>query len=259
MHTAIIILSTVLSAPATVSGNPQRGLQIAHEAERRDSGWNDMTVRVTMTLRRADGRQAVRQLRIRSIEVEGDGDKSLTIFDQPRDVKGTAFLSFTHKTGNDDQWLYLPSIGRVKRISSSNRSGPFMGSEFAYEDISSEEVERYTYRYLREEPCGEGRQCFVIERYPVDKTSGYTKQVVWIDKAEYRYIKTDYYDRKRAHVKTLLRRDFRRYDGKFWRAAKWEMTNVQNGKSTTVEWKDYAFGNALTDRDFDRSALKRVK
>ena len=96
------------------------------------------------------------------------GDLSLVIFDTPADVKGTAFLSHTKKAGSDDQWLYLPALKRVKRIASSNQAGPFMGSEFAYEDISSQELEKYTYKYLRNEDYG-GLDCFVVEYDPVDR------------------------------------------------------------------------------------------
>ena len=117
------------------------------------------------------------------------------MFDKPRDVKGTAFLSFSHAVGADDQWLYLPALKRVKRIASRNKSGPFMGSEFAYEDLSSFEVEKYTYKFLRDETC-EGGTCYVVEQYPVDKNSGYTRRVVWLDHNEYRVWKIDFYDRK---------------------------------------------------------------
>ena len=70
-----------------------------------------------------------------------------------------------------------------------------MGSEFAYEDLSSQEVEKYKYKYIKDDKV-DGVDCFVIERYPVDKDSGYTKQQVWLDKDEYRVQKVDYYDRK---------------------------------------------------------------
>ena len=107
-------------------------------------------------------------MRVKVLEVEDDGDRSLFIFDEPRDVAGTAMLVHSHKDAADDQWLYLPALTRVKRISSSNRSGSFMGSEFAYEDMSVPEVEKFTYRYLRDEPCGE-LTCTVVERFPTDE------------------------------------------------------------------------------------------
>ncbi len=130
-----------------------------------------------------------------------DGDKSLFVFDEPRDVQGTAFLIHAHREDADDQWLYLPALKRVKRISSANRSGSFMGSEFAYEDMTAQEVEKFTYRYLRDEPCGDST-CTVTERFPVDKKSSYRRQLVWRDQDERRIRKVEYYDRKDAHLKT---------------------------------------------------------
>ncbi len=130
----------------------QQGLAIAREADLRDSGYVAYTNDVKMILRNKHGRESIREIRSKTLEVENDGDKSLTVFDRPRDVKGTALLSFTHKEGPDDQWLYLPALKRVKRIASDNKSGPFMGSEFAYEDITSQEVEKYTYKFIRTIP-----------------------------------------------------------------------------------------------------------
>ncbi len=86
-----------------------------------------------------------------------------------------------------------------------------MGSEFAYEDISSQELEKYTYKWIRDEVY-EGEDCFVTELYPVDKkNSGYTRQVNWIDKSEYRTMKVEYYDRKQSHLKTLTFKGYKKY------------------------------------------------
>lgn len=255
-----ISLLILLSLPLNVLAQSaeERGLEIAVEADRRDNGFHDSTAAMQMVLRNKQGDESTRQIRVRSLEQTNDGDKSLTTFDEPADVKGTNFLSFTHKVGPDDQWLYLPALKRVKRISSRNKSGPFMGSEFAYEDISSQEVEKYTYRYLRDEAYNEF-DCFVIERYPVDKYSGYTRQVVWLDKREYRPQKIEFYDRKNSQLKTLTYSGYRQYLDKYWRADEMFMTNHQTGKSTTLTWTDYRFQTGLTERDFDRTSLERAR
>jgi outer membrane lipoprotein-sorting protein len=235
------------------------GYNIAVKMDQHDSGWIDEQASSTMTLRTASGREVTRMMRTRSLEVENDGDKSLVIFDTPKDVKGTAVLTYSHKKGNDDQWFYLPALRRVKRISSANRSGPFMGSEFAYEDISPEEVERYRYDYIDEQPCAEALICYVIARYPVDKHSGYTKQVVKIDKTHYRIHEINYFDRKGEKVKTLQRTQYKQYQGKFWRALRWDMQNHLTGKSTTVVWNDYQLNQGLSDKGFNKNVLKRLK
>ena len=255
-----LVLLTLASLPVygLAQTEEERGLEIAIEADVRDTGFHDSRASMQMILRNRQGDESTRLIRVRTLEQEDDGDKSLTTFDQPADVKGTNFLSFTHKSGPDDQWLYLPALKRVKRISSRNKSGPFMGSEFAYEDLSSQEVEKYTYKYLRDEMY-EGMDTYVIQRIPVDKYSGYTRQEVWLDKAEYRPQKIVFYDRKNAKLKTLTYSGYQQYLDKFWRADEMFMENHQTGKSTRLIWTEYEFKTGLTDRDFDRSSLKRSR
>ena len=133
-----------------------------------------------------------------------------------------------------------------------------MGSEFAYEDIASQEVAKYTYKYIGEETL-DGKATFVIERYPVDKKSGYTKQVVWYDKAEYIPLKIDFYDRKDALLKTLTYSGYQQYLDQYWRPDEMFMENHQTGKSTLLVWSGNEFRSGLTDRDFDKNSLKRVR
>jgi outer membrane lipoprotein-sorting protein len=257
-YVLLLILLGMVSAQAQAETPEEKGLQIATQADLRDQGFGDSVATMQMVLRNKRGDESSREVRVRTLEIEDDGDKSMSIFDAPADVKGTAFLTFSHINKPDDQWLYLPALKRVKRIASKNKSGPFMGSEFAYEDISSDEVDKYTYNYLRDETW-EGMDCHVVERDPVDRNSGYTRQVAWYDKAELRPQKVDYYDRKNEHLKTLTFHEYRQYLDKFWRGMRYEMVNHQTGKSTTLSWKEYAFRNGLTDRDFDKNTLKRAR
>ena len=255
-----LVLLVLLTTP--VAGFSQsaedRGLEIAQAAKDFDQGFTDFTANMTMTLKNRAGRTSRRLIRIRTLEVEGDGDKSLSIFDEPADVKGTAMLTYTHGLKPDDQWLYLPALKKIKRISSRNKSGPFMGSTFAFEDLGSQEVEKYSYKYLRDEPCGDW-SCYVLERYPQYKHSGYTRQVVWVDTEGYRMLKAEYYDRKKALLKTLVAGDFQQFLGHYWRPGRMDMVNHQTGKSTLLEWSDYQFKTGLSDRDFRSQTLKRVR
>ena len=236
----------------------EKGLAIAVEADKRDEGFSDSTADMTMVLKNKQGDTSTRNIRIKTLEIIGDGDKSMSIFDEPADVRGTAFLTFSHAIKPDEQWLYLPALKRVKRINSKNKSGPFMGSEFAYEDIASQEVEKYTYKYLRDETLN-GVDCFVIERYPAYEHSGYTRQLGWINKAEYRPEKIVFYDRKDTLLKTLNYEGYRQYLDKFWRADAMHMENHQTGKSTTLTWSNYQFRTGLEDNDFNKNSLKRAR
>jgi len=258
----VFSLATVISlssiAAFALAETPQaKGLRIAKEADAKDTGFSDNTANMVMTLKNRAGKTSRRIIRIKTLEGKGDGDKSLSLFDEPRDVKGTAMLTFSHGLKADDQWLYLPALKRVKRINSKNKSGPFMGSEFAFEDLGSQEVEKYKYNYLREEACGQGWKCHVVERTPAYKYSGYTKQVTWLDTKEYRPVKVMYYDRKRKLLKTLQASGFKQYLGKFWRPGVMSMVNHQTGKSTTLQWTNYKFRTGLSTRDFNKKALAR--
>ncbi len=262
-HTSKLLAFKFAALLAATSGMAEvtpeeKGLKIAIESDKRDTGFGDTIVEMEMVLTNRHGESSNRKMKLRTLEVEGDGDKTLITFDEPRDVKGTAFLSYTHKVEADDQWLYLPALRRVKRIASSNKSGPFVGSEFAYEDMTSQEVEKYTYKYIGDVDLGD-MKCFQIERYPIDPKSGYTRQVGWVDKEHYRVIKIDFYDRKNSLLKTLNFNGYKKYLDKFWRADSAKMVNHQTGKSTELLWKNYKFNNGYTDRDFDQRSLHNAR
>jgi len=257
----LLLIMLVFAIPFTnvnAETAEEKGFTIATEVEKRDTGWLDSTSKMKMVLKNRQGEESSRLIRLKILEVNGDGDKSLTIFDSPRDIKGTAFLSFSHAIVPDDQWLYLPALTRVKRISSSNKSGPFMGSQFAYEDLASFEVAKFKYKFLRDEKLG-NIDTFVIENYPQYKYSGYTRQIVWIDTQRYIPLKIEFYDRKNDLLKTLLFNDYKQYLNKYWRAHEQTMNDHQNGKSTQLTWTDYQFKTGLSDRDFQKSSLKRAR
>lgn len=259
MKRLIIFIFSITVWDSVLALTPeQQGLQIVQEVDRRDIGFGDSQSDLKMILRNRQGDESVRILSMKILEVVEDGDKSLSVFSQPRDIKGTAFLSFTHALEADEQWLYLPALKRVKRISSSNKSGPYLGSEFAFEDLTSFEVTKYKYKYLKDELFN-GIDSYVVELYPQYKYSGYTRQVTWIDKERYIPLKTDYYDRKNSLLKTLENKGYQQYLGQYWRADEMLMTNHQNGKSTVLLWENYSFRNGYSDRDFDKNSLKRAR
>jgi hypothetical protein len=244
--------------PGDADTPEERGLALMTEADRRDTGWGDLAADLTMVLSNQEGQESKRLLRLRRLEGQGDGNKTLLMFDYPTDVKGTVLLTQAHRGQEDDQWLYLPALKRVKRIVAAQKAGSFMGSEFAYEDISGQDLARYTYRYVRDEVY-EGLDCFVVERFPVDKHSGYTRQVAWLDKAAYRLWKVEYYDRKPTLLKTLTMSQYAQYLGQYWRPEALRMQNHQSGKSTLLTLTNYRFRTGLRDSDFHPSALEQAR
>ena len=254
---AAVLLMTIAYA---AQAKDDRGFEIAARSDRTDLGFGDSEVELKMVLRNAAGQEATRALRIATLEKpdESVGDKSLVLFSTPRDIQGTALLSHAKILDPDDQWLYLPALKRVKRISSTNKSGPFVGSEFAFEDFTAIELNKFDYRYLRDEACGE-LQCEVVERIPRYENSGYTKQISWIDTTNYQIRKIEFYNRRGDLLKVLELDDYRKYGDGYWRAHRLIMTNLQTNKSTDLLYGSYNFGTGLTDKDFVKGRLSRLR
>lgn len=237
----------------------QQGLAIFREKDRRESGYGDLQVQLEMVLRDRRGTEARRELSISQLEVADDGDRLLVVFDTPKPIRGTALLSYSHLQGPDDQWLYLPAQRRVKKIASRNKSGPFLSSEFAYEDLALQEVEKFSYRLLDREACGAAR-CLKVERTPVDEYSGYSRQEVLLDEATLRVERIDYFDRHERPLKVLHTGDYRLHAGRFWKPQRMFMENLQTGKTTELLWREYAFGTGLSaERDFSTNSLMRAR
>ena len=254
----VLALSFAAAGTLLAQSFEQKGLEIASAADKADQGFESSVVNLKMILRNKQGQESTRFMENQTLELVQDGDKSLIVFNSPKDVEGTATLTYTHKEGPDDQWLYLPAVKRVKRISSDNKSGPFMGSEFAYEDLSSQEVEKYDYKYLREETVG-GEKLLLVEQYPRDPKSGYKRRIVWYNPGKgYRLEKIEFYDRKNALLKTLTYSQYKQYLGKHWRANEFLMVNHQTNKETQLIFEDYAFKTGLSDTDFSQNSLRRA-
>ena len=253
---AAVLLMTIAYA---AQAKDDRGFEIAARSDRTDLGFGDSEVELKMVLRNAAGQEATRALRIATLEKpdESVGDKSLVVFDTPRDIEGTALLSHAKILDPDDQWLYLPALKRVKRISSSNKSGPFVGSEFAFEDFTAIELNKFSYTYVGEVPCGD-LTCDVLERTPRYENSGYTKLISWVDQADYQIRKVEFYDRRGDLLKVLELKDYRNYDG-IWRAHTLSMSNVQTNKQTDFLYGDYTFDNGLAENDFVKGRLSRLR
>jgi len=260
-------VAALLSLQAQALGLPgfeeltpeQQGLAVFQEKDRRESGYGDLQVSLEMVLRDRSGAESRRELAISQLEVPGEGDRLLVVFDTPKPIRGTALLSYSNLEGPDDQWLYLPAQKRVKKIASRNKSGPFLSSEFAFEDLALHEVEKFTYRTLGREPCGV-LECLRVERTPLDEYSGYSRQEVLLELQTLRVERIDYFDRHGRPLKVLVNDEYQLHEGQFWKPRRMFMDNLQTGKTTELLWKAYTFGSGLlADRDFSTNSLMRAR
>ncbi|KUI97662.1 outer membrane lipoprotein-sorting protein [Vibrio sp. MEBiC08052] len=247
--TLLILLST--------SAHALTGFDIASEMIARDTGYISYTSDVNMAITAANGDTVYRDLTIKGIEQENDGDKIITYFQAPRDIAGTALLTFSHSIKADDQWLYLPSIKRVKRISSNNRSGPFMGSEFAYEDMSSWELDKYSYELVGEKML-DGKSYWLLSCFPRYENSGYSKLIAWIDQDIYQPRKIEYYDRKGELFKRLSLSQYELYNQHYWRPEFSQMDNLQNKRSSSLTWKNMTLGSNVPQAQFEPKQLRNT-
>lgn len=232
------------------------GEAITREQKKRDSGWGDSQARMLMILRDASGNERKREILVKTLEVPGEGSKSLSVFESPRDVRNTALLTETRINDTDNQWIYLPKLKRVKRISMMAKTSAFMGSQFSYEDMASFEVEKYKVRYLRDESL-DGIPCFVVEMVPRDERSGYSRLIAHVEKKRFIAHRMDYYDQQNTLTKSMQLLDYKLFEDRFWRATRLVMTNQASGQSTVIIWQDYRFNTGLTESDFTSQALKR--
>ena len=247
----------------SVKASNEKGLAIATEVDNRDKGWDDVSVEGEMVLKNKAGNESVRRFRSTILEAAStaEGDRSIITFSQPRDVRGTALLTHSKIEPEDDsQWIFLPAVKRVKRISSSNRTGKFVSSEFSYEDLGSEEVADNDHIWLEDTACAHNASltCAAVESRPKNKKSGYSRRVSFIDLEEYRVHQIDFYNRRGDLEKTLNFEDYKQYEGQFWRAHVMIMKNHQTGKSTKLSWGEYSFRQGLTDRDFTPQGLPKA-
>lgn len=256
---SFLILITLLSFGTFAASTPeQKGQQIAKQIQAANNGFVGESSQMEMVLIDAYGAKTTRLMEGKVREVSGDGDMSISIFLNPADVKGTKMLTHTHKNDDDDQWLYLPTVRRVKRISSSNKSSSFMGSEFSYEDLGSQEIEKYNYKWLGDLKFGKNSKGWKLERTPKVK-SGYSKMVMYVNTKYMNPVKIEYYDRKNELLKVADFSDFKEFKvGKksIYRSNKIHMKNVQTKKESIFEWKKRDLGVNHSERDFHQNSLK---
>ena len=237
------------------------GRAIAARADAKNRNFADETVSMTMVLINANGDSTVRRMQSMTLERPASEDYSMIQFLEPPDVRGTGLLTWQNPRTDDRQWLYLPELRRVKTIASKNKSGAFMGSEFAYEDITGNTLEKFTYRKLGEEKLGE-EDCWTVEKYPAYANSGYTKVKMWLSKRDDMLRRQEFTDRKHSLLKVQTFRGWKAYKGskgETWRSDEIAVENLQTRKKSILRFSDRRLASGLKEDAFNERNLQRLQ
>lgn len=219
-------------------------------------GLTNSVADVTMTIR-ARGRTTTRKMRQYVLETSNAGNQTINVFSDPADVAGVSILTHSALNGNDQQWLFLPSVGRVKRISSSNRSGAFVGSDFAYEDLSSLELEKYNFISEENTSVG-GKRAIEVTYTPKYSGTGYSTIRSFLDTSHYQPIVNHYFNGRGEHMKTLELSRYKSYGGgEVWRPHRLKMTDHAKGSVTQIAFSAFRT-NGTASSNFSANRFQRV-
>jgi outer membrane lipoprotein-sorting protein len=187
-------------------------------------------------------------------------DNILVGFLEPSDVKGVGLLTLEHEGADDDQWLYLPALKKERRISASDQSDSFMGTDFTYEDMKSEKLNDHDYTLLREETI-DSAHCYVVEAIPSTekqkKESGYSKREIWIDQKTFLRMQVKYYDKKGEYFKIEQRTEIEEVLPGLYRPNYVEMKNLKKDHTTQLSFNERQLNTELSDSLFTVRSLKR--
>lgn len=234
-RTLMISALATLATPGLAATDPAAVMAKSRQLRR---GLVNSVSNVTMTIN-AGGRKLTRKMRQYVLEVSNSGNQTINVFSSPADVQGVSVLTHSALNGNDQQWLFLPSVGRVKRISSSNRSGAFVGSDFAYEDLSSFEVQKYSFASAENTSIG-GKKTIAVEYAPSYSGTGYTKLRAYLDPRNYQPLQIDYFNRRGENAKTLQMSQYKSYGGgAAWRPHRLVMKDHESGGATQIDFSPF--------------------
>ena len=254
---ALFIISILFSMTSYAQTPEERGLEIAKKMKVAGEGFISDSSEMEMILIDSYGTQVSRKMRGISIEGKSDEGRALTEFLSPADVKGTKLLTHSHKGEDDDQWLFLPAMKRKKRISGGARSSSFMGSEFSYEDLGSQDIEKFNFKFIADELL-KGGKAWRVERKS-KKRSGYSKQVMVVHQEYLSPTIIEYYDRRGGLLKAAEFTDWKPLrvgEKTFWKAGNVHVKNVQTKKESIFKWSKRELGKAVDDSLFSPGALR---
>jgi outer membrane lipoprotein-sorting protein len=250
----LIIVATLVLLASLSANTPLTGTQIIEKTYNRPTS-EDQTAILTMILTNKNGQTRVRKMQQFSKDM-GDKEKSIMFFVSPADVKNTSFMNWTYDSDkSDDQWIYLPALKKVKRISSDSKSDYFMGSDFTYDDLGDRKINADIHTLLREETVND-KECYVIKSDSKDEDYMYSKTITWINKATFIGIKKEFYDEDEDLLKILEIKKVEKLSDLYIITHK-EMKNVQKDHSTTITLNNVNINTGISEEKFTERMMTR--
>ncbi len=255
------LLAAAVFAGSAAATDLTDGREIAARSDRARRATTEHQV-MTMTLENARGQQRVRTIEGWSHELSDNEEHRFAKFLKPSDVRNTTLLTYDYDDKDDDIWLYLPALKKVKRILSSNKTDYFMGSDFTYEDMENLDLTNWDYKLTGTEAV-DGVDCYVIEEVPNNekeaKESGYSKRISWIAKTDFIPRRVDFYDKKGRLAKRLLFKDIHPTSGTDPRprAHRMEMENFITRHKTILVFDKLELDVPVDDDVFSQRNLRQ--
>lgn len=253
-----LLIISLFIAFGALQAQSLTGRQIMQKALNKSS-WKDMVGQVTLILTNERGQQRIRKIKMFSRKRNANESDMLMRFVAPADVKGTAFLIIEHQNSDDDRYLYLPALRRIKRIASSGKGGNFMASDFTYYDIGKPKLNDWKYKRLADEKI-DGYDCFKIECLPaskqIAKDTGYGKIIRLIRKDIFVTIRSEYYDRSNRLWKILTVPKVEKISG-VWFQTDMIMKDVQNKHQSEMKFTNIKVNQNIPAQFFSQRYLQR--
>jgi predicted RND superfamily exporter protein len=222
----------------------------------------DSVSNATFTLIDKGGQARVRKTQGHTRLQDGtDDNMRLVRFLSPADIKGTSILLIEHARADDDMWLYLPALGKVRRLSPANKKDSFVGTDFSYADVIGYKPEQWTHRLVGDEVLN-GMPCHVVESLPADDTvrqsTGYGKRVTWLGQQNFVTLRVDIWDTSLQPLKRILASDIRQVGGnQRWQAMRTEAENLQTGHRTVIQFEGFQADRYVPESLFTTKELDK--
>ena len=253
--TTTLILFFLAGIASQITAQELTGREIIDKVYNRPTG-DDQTSDLTMTLINKSGDERVRKIKQFTKDF-GDVEKSIMFFTAPADVKNTSFMNWTYDddSKSDDQWIYLPALKKIKRISSDSKSDYFMGSDFTYDDLGDRKLDDDTHKLLRSETI-DGVDYYVVQSIPKDEDYMYSKTITWIRKDNFIGLKKEFYDEDGELLKILKIKKFEKISG-IWIITLSEMENVQKNHRTSMKLDNIEINTGIPSSKFTERMMMR--